>query len=437
MSQFIWKLFRYIVYICRVGIIIGTRSLLFQVFPALTVLSVCVLAFAGSPLFVLDPKLSAALPGLLMYNAEDEARENEREVNALFERNENSYKWLIRLRTVIGFVNNSRLLQFLYNALVLSESFLILVFDETITVWILLVFALMFPFVMTSALQYVVFFGKAIDLRDEDFAASVDGPGYYCYWRDLICAGWYECIVLWFWCCSHVCSMFYRCRLSLRICCVSVGAFVVGNVQWSVFCFSYIVHCGRTECVRRLNDSIHYLDRIESISLSYVQLLVSYVYTSLLALLLRLYPMRLDPSGANSNVTAPEIVVIDDSGGNEGLVVDFEPREMPIVDDEGIKSAVAKSEQEADEFDEEEEVWVNHSKGSSEKSSVHNEDEEEQELISNLSDVTYDTEGGWRWKSEVSEEDDQNEEDGDSVDYSEVSFNSHKGWHYKYDQEED
>jgi hypothetical protein len=146
---------------------VGMRAMIFQMIPAVSVLSVVVSAFASNPLFVFSPRLSEKLPSLLMWNAHEIAMEIHFYAHGL-ESAENM-RWLLWMSTCSIFLTKSRLLAFLSSALILTLPVIALMNMENMQTWLLVVLVALFPFVIAQAIGALAFVGRQLYLVDNDF----------------------------------------------------------------------------------------------------------------------------------------------------------------------------------------------------------------------------------------------------------------------------
>jgi hypothetical protein len=73
------------------------------------------------------------------------------------------------LRGTILFWNESRLLQFVHSSLALFFSFLLLIFSPELLVYLVIILALLIPFILSKSLVLLLYLGNSLDLKDKDF----------------------------------------------------------------------------------------------------------------------------------------------------------------------------------------------------------------------------------------------------------------------------
>lgn len=149
--------------------LISTRALLFQTISSLTIVSVVVASFAGSPLYVSGPFLTARLPKLINWNAYSMSANQELKWAVQTGVSLQEVQWLVWLGTVELFVNEARLPKFIFNALMLSFSFLILFLTQDLFLLLAILLWLILLFVTARCLVLVTFVGRWLCVRDSDF----------------------------------------------------------------------------------------------------------------------------------------------------------------------------------------------------------------------------------------------------------------------------
>jgi hypothetical protein len=151
-----------LLYIC-----VGIRAILFQLTPSLTFFSVIVSSLAGSPLFVVSDKLRCKLPALFVFHSWERAMEQEVHVHG--NTDVQLTHWVLYLRCVIILLGESRFLSFISNFLTVCLSFLVLIYSKETQAFIILVLTLLFPFALAKAFIVIIFLGKSLELKDQDF----------------------------------------------------------------------------------------------------------------------------------------------------------------------------------------------------------------------------------------------------------------------------
>lgn len=148
---------------------IGPRAILLQIFPILTIASVVILYTCGHPLFVFSEKLKTSLPKLICLNPFAFALEKEKEL--VYDRNEKAELnyWVVYIQTIRVFFLESRLLNFIFNFVLMSMAILLLYQNETANTTFLVLLTIVIFFAAMFSLVVFVYVGEALGIRDEDF----------------------------------------------------------------------------------------------------------------------------------------------------------------------------------------------------------------------------------------------------------------------------
>jgi hypothetical protein len=148
--------------------IIGARALLLQVFPLLAIASVAIITTCGSPLFLIGEKMNKRLPGLIITNPYELAKEREKQ-NFIITNNQSSKYWILYLRTIQVLFTESRLLLFIYYGAIVSFSVIILYdLDSTIIAYIVLLSIIIF-YNLIYSFSVIIFMGEFFNIDDSDF----------------------------------------------------------------------------------------------------------------------------------------------------------------------------------------------------------------------------------------------------------------------------
>ena len=135
------------------AIIVSTRAILLQLLPNGTLLSLLVMATAGTPLFVSSAELRSQLPGLLVWDPVAEATEAECRLS--YARSQGflvaDYLWIVRLNAFIMVVTESRLSVFLFSVAIVVISSLLLLRTKTSYLCIIPLVAFVLTFVFVSS----------------------------------------------------------------------------------------------------------------------------------------------------------------------------------------------------------------------------------------------------------------------------------------------
>ena len=154
---------------------IASRVILLQALGTTTTLiSIIVITTCEAPLFVFSPKLRKTIPPLLHLDSRKAAIERERaelrgrEVEGS-EEEVPVEEWVIKTRALSIFLTESRLIVFLYNLVSLSLTVMILKGVVISIDIIALLLIAMLPYYVGSTLIPILYIGKRLNLKDEDF----------------------------------------------------------------------------------------------------------------------------------------------------------------------------------------------------------------------------------------------------------------------------
>ncbi len=104
-------------------------------------------------------------PAFIIWNSKEIALERELKV---YTDGFNDLMWIINLRAIIIMINESRLFQIVYNAIVLTLSFIFLFYTSKLKTILIACLCLLFPFIFPHCLMIIIYFGKSIGLKDND-----------------------------------------------------------------------------------------------------------------------------------------------------------------------------------------------------------------------------------------------------------------------------
>eukprot|EP01036_Dinobryon_divergens_P026031 gene26031-34633_t len=156
--------------------IVGPRSLLFQALQYGTIFSAFVLSSSLSPLMVFSKRLREKnFPDMLFTIERARKLAITREIrqrHGLSTEYFNDYKWIIYLRALIIVATESRVISFMVQMIVLAIIFMLVLFPSPATIQVIvLLFLALVPYAVIKSLLFVVYFGKSIDMQDDDFRA--------------------------------------------------------------------------------------------------------------------------------------------------------------------------------------------------------------------------------------------------------------------------
>lgn len=169
-------------------LVVGSRAILFQALGTVgTLYSVVVISQCNAPLFNYSPKLQMILPPLICWNARELALERElsqgfeelfqqesEEVNGTT-RHHNVQEWILNFMAINIFFTDSRLISFIGNLLTVSLAFILLFQSNLSRQLIVLILICLIPYFLAASLAPIVFFGKLIQLSDEDILRAKCG----------------------------------------------------------------------------------------------------------------------------------------------------------------------------------------------------------------------------------------------------------------------
>jgi hypothetical protein len=157
---------------------IASRVILLQALgPTTTLISIIVINVCVAPLFVFSPKLRERIPPLLHLNPRKVAVNRERAellgrrkvgMDQL-EQAIHMEEWVIMTRSVSILLSESRLMVFLFNLVSLSLTIMILEGIDISTGTLALLLTGMLPYYVGSTLIPILYIGKRLNLKDEDF----------------------------------------------------------------------------------------------------------------------------------------------------------------------------------------------------------------------------------------------------------------------------
>jgi hypothetical protein len=168
-----------------ISVLICSRVILFQIVPSLVLFATVSMTLASFPLFIFNDFLIETLPALIIYgeiNREmavekelqsfvalhPETKEVLSEVDTIKVLSED-YSWRLFLRGIILFWNESRLLQFIQSSLALFFSFMLLIYTRDLLVYLIVILGILFVFIVTKSLVFLLYLGSSLDLKDSDF----------------------------------------------------------------------------------------------------------------------------------------------------------------------------------------------------------------------------------------------------------------------------
>ena len=140
-----------------------------------------VINLCGAPLFVFSPKLRKNIPPLIHLNPREVAIKRERiELLGLHKSKLSAElvhfeEWVIRMRSISIFFTESRLLVFFSSLVSLSLTIILLKGIEVSKGTLALLLMGMVPYFIGSALIAMIYVGKRLKLRDNDFKVVFSG----------------------------------------------------------------------------------------------------------------------------------------------------------------------------------------------------------------------------------------------------------------------
>jgi hypothetical protein len=168
-----------------ISVLICSRVILFQIVPSLVLFATISMTLASFPLFIFSEFLAEALPPLLIWGEINREMSIEIELKSFIPLDPETrqplsehetirmlteeYSWRLHLRGTILFWNESRLLQFFHSSLALFFSFLLLIYSPELLIYLVIILALLIPFILSKSLVLLLYLGKSLDLKDYDF----------------------------------------------------------------------------------------------------------------------------------------------------------------------------------------------------------------------------------------------------------------------------
>lgn len=158
--------------------ILGLRSVLFQIVPILTILSIFVQNTARTPLFVFSRKLSSRLPSLFtsFTNAKLLALESELDrikdlrIDAATEEDiMETQEWLISFRALSIIGTTSRIVMFNINIFVVIMAVGVCYSLKNVTLWILASIIILAPIAVLACIETVTSIGTMMHITDVHF----------------------------------------------------------------------------------------------------------------------------------------------------------------------------------------------------------------------------------------------------------------------------
>jgi hypothetical protein len=168
-----------------ISVLICSRVILFQVVPSLVLFATISMTLASFPLFIFSEFLAETLPPLLIWGEISREMSIEREMKTFVPLHPETrqplpeqqairilteeYSWRLSLRGTILFWHESRLLQFFHSILAVFFSFLLLIYTPDLLVYLVVILALLIPFILSKSLVLLLYLGNSLDLQDKDF----------------------------------------------------------------------------------------------------------------------------------------------------------------------------------------------------------------------------------------------------------------------------
>jgi ABC-type multidrug transport system fused ATPase/permease subunit len=172
-----------------ISVLICSRVILFQIVPSLVLFATISMTLASFPLFIFSEFLAETLPPLIVWGETSRQMSVERELKSFSPSNSETkqvlseqetvrvlteeYSWRLSLRGTILFWNESRLLQFVHSSLALFFSFLLLIYNPDLLVYLVIILALLTPFILSKSLVLLLYLGNSLDVKDIDFPSSL------------------------------------------------------------------------------------------------------------------------------------------------------------------------------------------------------------------------------------------------------------------------
>jgi hypothetical protein len=168
-----------------ISILICSRVILFQIVPSLVLFATISMTLASFPLFIFSEFLAETLPPLIVWGEVNREMSIEKELKSFIPLDPETkqalsepkairmlteeYSWRLHLRGTILFWNDSRLLQFVHSSLALFFSFLLLIYTPELLIYLVVILALLIPFILSKSLVLLLYLGNSLDLKDKDF----------------------------------------------------------------------------------------------------------------------------------------------------------------------------------------------------------------------------------------------------------------------------
>jgi hypothetical protein len=168
-----------------ISVLICSRVILFQIVPSLVLFATVSMTLASFPLFIFNDFLIETLPALIIYGTVNREMAIERELKSFVALHPETkevlsevetvrvlsedYSWRLSLRGIILFWNESRLLQFIQSSLTLFFSFLLLIYTRDLLVYLIVILGILFLFILSKSLVFLLYLGSSLDLKDMDF----------------------------------------------------------------------------------------------------------------------------------------------------------------------------------------------------------------------------------------------------------------------------
>jgi hypothetical protein len=168
-----------------ISVLICSRVILFQIVPSLVLFATLSMTLASFPLFIFSDFLIETLPGLIIYGSVNREMATEKELQSFIALHPETkevlseeetirvlseeYSWRLFVRGIVLFWNESRLLQFIQSSLTLFFSFLLLIYSRELLVYLIVILAILFLFILTKSLVFLLYLGSSLDVKDSDF----------------------------------------------------------------------------------------------------------------------------------------------------------------------------------------------------------------------------------------------------------------------------
>jgi hypothetical protein len=168
-----------------ISVLICSRVILFQIVPSLVLFATVSMTLASFPLFIFNDFLIETLPALIIYGEINREMAIERELKSFLALHPETkevlseadtirvlsedYSWRLSVRGIILFWNESRLLQFIQSSLTLFFSFLLLIYTRDLLVYLIVILGILFLFILSKSLVFLLYLGSSLDLKDADF----------------------------------------------------------------------------------------------------------------------------------------------------------------------------------------------------------------------------------------------------------------------------